>query len=157
MKKISIAFTCLLAVFLVAGCGKAVDKEQKLVCTTTQNEDGMDIEQIISMTYKNDKLNHMTIEVNTKITDSTVQENWKMFKSSMDENNKEFDKDGVSLKISTDDQNYEYNTTLDVDVINASKEALEEQDLADLKDDNSTLESSKKEAEKDGATCEIIE
>ena len=155
MRKISIALVCLLLVFLVAGCGKTQDKEQELVCTSTQNEDGMNIEQIISMTYKNDKLNHMTIEVNTKVTDSTVQENWEMFKSSMDENNKEFDKDGVSLKVSTDDQNYEYNTTLDVDVINASKEALEEQDLADLKDDNSTLESSKEAAEKDGATCEI--
>lgn len=155
MKKISITLVCLLVVFLVAGCGKTVDKEQKLVCTSTENEDGMDIEQIISMTYKNDKLNHMTIEVNTKITDSTIQENWEMFKSSMDENNKEFDKDGVSLKVSTNDQNYEYNTTLDVDIENATKEALEEQDLEDLKDDNSTLESSKKAAEEDGAICEI--
>ena len=73
----------------------------------------------------------------------------------MDENNKEFSKDGVSLKIKVNDQNYEYSTILDVDVENASEEALKEQGLDDLKNDTSTLKDSKEAAEKDGAICEI--
>ena len=155
MKKISIVFLGLLTVLLITGCGVGESKEQKLVCTSTQSEDGIDASQVISMTYKNDKLNHMTMEVNTKITDSKVQENWDEFKKSMDEQNQEFDKDGVSLKVATDDQNYEYKVTLDIDVENASEEILKEQGFEDLKDDNSTLESSKEDAEKDGFTCEV--
>ncbi len=155
MKKISIVFLGLLTVLLITGCGTKQPKEQKLVCTSTQSEDGIDASQVISMTYKNDKLNHMTMEVNTKITDSKVQENWDEFKKSMDEQNQEFDKDGVSLKVATDDQNYEYKVTLDIDVENASEEVLKEQGFEDLKDDNSTLESSKEDAEKDGFTCEV--
>ena len=155
MKKFNVVFLSLLIVLLITGCGASQPKEQKLVCTTTQSEEGMDSEQVISMTYKNDKLNHMTMEVKTRITDSKVQENWDEFKKSMDEQNQEFNKDGVSLKVATDDQNYEYKVTLDIDVENASEEVLKEQGFEDLKDDNSTLESSKEDAEKDGFTCEV--
>ncbi len=155
--KISIIVLSVLAIVLITGCGNEEQKlkEQKLVCTTTQTEDGMSFEQVISMTYKDDKLKHMTMEVNTKINDQTVQENWEAFKESMNGQNKEFDKDGVSLKVSVNDKNYEYKVTLDVDVENASEEALEEQGLSDLKEDDSTLESSKEAAEKDGAICVI--
>ena len=113
MKKSSMVFLSLLAIVSITGCGKDEEKEQTLVCTTNENEEGMVIEQVISMTYKNDKLKHMTMEVNTKITDSTVQENWEAFKESISEDNQEFDKDGVSFKVETNDQNYEYNTALD--------------------------------------------
>ncbi len=155
MKKILMVILCGVFLFSIAGCGKTEEKEQKLVCTTTQDQEGMDIEQVISMTYKNDKLKHMTMEVNTKINDSNVKENWEEFKKTMDEGNKEFDKDGVSLKVEKDDQNYEYSTILDIDVENASEEALKEQGFEGIKNDNSTLESSKEAAEKDGASCEI--
>ncbi len=155
MKKISVVFLGLLTVLLITGCGVEEPKEQKLVCTSTQSEEGIDASQVISMTYKNNKLNHMTMEVNTKITDSKVQKNWDEFKKSMDEQNQEFDKDGVTLKVTTDDQNYEYKVALDIDVENASEEVLKEQGFEDLKDDNSTLESSKADAEKDGFNCEV--
>ncbi len=157
MKKISIMFLSLLVLVLVTGCGTEEKelKEQKLVCTTTENEDGMSIEQVISMTYKNNKLNHMTMEVNTTITDSTVKENWEEYKKVLDKDNKEFNKDGISLKVEVNDENYEYDTILDIDIENATEEALKEQGFEGLKDDNSTLEDSKTAAEKDGATCVI--
>lgn len=154
MKKFGMIFLGLASVVLVTGCATK-ETERKLVCTSTQDEEGMNIEQVISMTFKNDKLNHMTMDVNTKITDDEVKENWSMFTESMDEQNKESDKDGVSLKVTKDDQNYEYKVTLDIDVENASEEALETQGFADLKDDNSTLEDNKKSAEKDGFTCVV--
>lgn len=154
MKKISVVFLGLISIILVTGCG-AKQTEQKLVCTSVQNEDGMSIEQVISMTFKNDKLNHMKMDVNTKITDEEVKENWAAFTESMDEQNVETDKNGVSLKVTKDEQNYEYKVTLDIDVQNASKEALEAQGFADLKDDDSTLEDNKKSAESDGFTCEV--
>ncbi len=155
MKKISMIFLGLLTIILIAGCGTTEEKEQKLVCTSTENDDGMSIESVISMTYKNNKLNHMTMEVNTKVTDSDIQENWKIFESAMDEDNKEFNKDGISLKVESDAKNYEYKTTLDIDVENTTEEALKEQGFSDLKDDNSTIKSSKEAAEEDGYVCEI--
>lgn len=147
-------FFGLVAVVLVTGCGTK-ETNQKLVCTSTQSEEGMSVEQVISMTFKNDRINHMKMDVNTKITDDTIKENWAAFTESMDEQNVETDKDGVSLKVTKDDQNYEYKVTLDIDIQNASNEALEAQGFADLKDDNSTLEDNKKLAEKDGFTCEV--
>lgn len=154
MKKFGMIFLGLASVVLVTGCA-AKETERKLVCTSTQAEEGMNIEQVISMTFKNDRINHMTMDVNTKITDDEVKENWTMFIESMDEQNKESDKDGVSLKVTKDNENYEYKVTLDIDVENASEEALETQGFADLKDDNSTLEDNKKSAEKDGFTCVV--
>ncbi len=155
MKKFGMVFLGLIAILLITGCGTTKETNQKLVCTSTQTEEGMDVEQVISMTFKNDKLSHMTMDVNTKITDEDVKANWSMFTETMDSQNKETDKDGVSLKVIKDDQNYEYKVTLDIDVKNASKEALKEQGFEDLSDDNSTLEDNKKSAEKDGFTCEI--
>ena len=147
MKKIVKVFFSLFLVVLMTGC-KTVDKEQTLVCTDVSTEEGMSIEQVISMTYKNDKLKHMKMEVNTTIVDPTVQENWEQYKTFMAEDNEEFNKDGISLTVEVNDQNYEYNTILDIDVENASEEALNEQGFSDLKDDDSTLEISKKKPKK---------
>ncbi len=155
MKKVSIVFLSLLIIVLMTGCGIAKDKEKTLVCTTTESEDGINVDEVISMTYKNDKLSYMKIEVNTKVTDTDVQSNWDAFKKSMDEQNKEFDKDGISLKVEKNDKNYEYKIILGVDVQNATEEALEEQGFDGLKDDDSTLEETKKEAEEAGAVCEV--
>ena len=115
----------------------------------------MDIEQVISMTYRKDKLTQLKMEVNTKLNNSDVKENWEEFKKSMAENNQEYEKNGISLKAVIDDQNYEYDTILDIDVENVSEEDLKEQGFEGLKDDNSTLEETKTLAEKDGATCVV--
>lgn len=158
MKKILSILLMGILVLGLTGCGTTEEKElkeQTLICTTSENDDDMNIEQVISMTYKNDKLKHMTMEVNTKINNSDIKENWDAYKQSMDEQNKEFNKDGVSLKVNVNNQNYEYNTILDIDVENASEEILKEQGFDGLKGDTSTLEESKESAEKDGATCVI--
>ena len=155
MKKILSILLMGVLVISLTGCGTEEIKEQTLVCTTTETEDGIDFEQVISMTYKNDKLNHMKMEVNTTLTNPSLIENWEDYKKFMDEDNKVFDKDGVSLKIERDNENYEYNTILDIDVLNASDEILKEQGFEGLKEDNSTLEDSKESAEKDGAICVI--
>ena len=157
-KKISILFLSLFIAVLVTGCQateKKEVKEQTLVCTTTENDEDMNIEQVISMTYKNDKLKQMKMEVNTKLNNPDIKENWEAFKKSMDENNEEFEKEGIISKIVINDQNYEYNTILDIDFDKASEEDLKEQGFDGLKDEEGTLEESKESAEKDGATCII--
>ncbi len=157
-KKISMIFLSLLVIVLITGCGITKEKEvkeQTLVCTTTESDDDMDIEQVISMTYKNDKLKQMKMEVNTKLNNPDIKENWEEFKKSMDKNNEEFEKEGIISKVVINDQNYEYNTILDIDFDKASEEDLKEQGFDGLKDEEGTLEESKESAEKDGATCVI--
>ena len=53
MKKISMLFLGVAIAILVTGCG---NKENELICTNIQTEDGMKIEQTISMIFKNDKI-----------------------------------------------------------------------------------------------------
>ncbi len=152
MKKVILI--SLLTILLVTGCGNT-KKEEKLVCTTSQTENGITINNVISMTYKNNKLKNMKLEVNTKLEDVILQENWENFKVSMDDANKEFDKDGVSLKVQKDEENYIYKIIYDIDIQNATQEVLESYGFESLKKDKSTLESTRRKAEKDGIKCEI--
>lgn len=154
MKKFSMMFLGLAFVTLLTGCGNQ-QTEKTLTCTSTEKETGMSMEQTISMKFKNDKLNHMKVDVNTKITDDDIKENWEEFTKSMDSQNEETDQDGVSLKITKDDKKYEYKVTLDIDIEKASKEALEDYGFEDLVNDTSTLEENKKIAEDDGFTCSV--
>ena len=82
MKKIlSILLLGVLAMNLT-GCAATEEQEsnQTLVCTTTETDDDMKIEQVISMTYQNDKLKHMTLAVNTTIANQSAAETGKPLK-----------------------------------------------------------------------------
>lgn len=153
-KRGMVLFIALAAVILITGCGTK-NTEQKLICTNTQAESGVSVEQVISMTFKNDKINHMTMDVNSTITDENVKQNWSAFVQAMDSQNKESEKEGISLKVTKDDKKYKYKVSLDVDLEKAKKEDLKEYDLTDLSDDNSSLEDNKKIAEDDGFTCKV--
>ena len=62
MKKILSILLMGILIIGLTGCGSTEKKEvkkQTLVCTTTESDEDMDIEQVISMTYKNDKLKQM--------------------------------------------------------------------------------------------------
>ena len=152
MKKILIIFLSLFLSIAITGCNK---EEKTLVCTTTQNEDGMSIEEVISMSYVNDKLKAMQMSVNTKISDEDIKENWENFKETMNENNVEFSEEGINYQIEVNDDTYEYKTILNIDIAKASEDTLKKQGFDGLKDDKSTLEETKKEAEEDGATCVV--
>lgn len=156
MKKFSMFILGLASILVVTGCGSK-ETEKTLVCTMSQDESGMSMEQTISMVFKKDKVNHMKMDVNTKATDEKLKENWDIFTKTLDEENQETEQDGVLLKVSKDDKNYEYRVTLDIDIEKASKEVLEKYDLDDLTGDNGTLEENKKSAESNGFTCKVEE
>lgn len=139
----------------ITGCDLIQEKGQKLVCTISENEYGRNVEQITSVTYKNDKLNHLTKEVNTNVNDSSLKSEWEKYRQYIVENYKEFSKKGISLKVEIDDQNYKYTTTLEVDFDKVSEEDIKEQGLEDLVENQSTIEDLKKLSEENGATCEI--
>ena len=130
-------------------------KEQTLVCTTSEFEDGIDMEQVISMTYKDDKFTNMKIEVNSTINNADITDNWEEYKKEMNKNNEEFEKEGISLKVDVDDTKFKYNVILDIDVDKVSEGNLKEQGFEGLKEDDSTIEENKKAQEDDCATCVI--
>lgn len=152
MKKMGMIFLGVAAIILVTSCG---NKENELICTNTQTEDGISVEQTISMTFKNDRINHVKMDVNSKINDEEVKKNWSAFTQAMDSQYEETKKDGVSLKVSKDDKKYEYKVTLDVDLDKADKDILKTYGLTDLSDDKSTLKDNKKTAESEGFTCKV--
>lgn len=154
MKKLLVIFLSLFLSIAITGCNKD-EGEKTLVCTTTENEDGMSIEEVISMTYENDKLKAMEMSVNTKMSDEDIKENWEDFKEAMAQYDVEYSEEGIDYKVEVNDDTYEYKTILNIDITKASEDALKKQGFDGLKDDNSTLEETKKEAEEDGATCVV--
>ncbi len=143
----------LVSIMLVTGCGSSNSKT--LVCKNTQKQDGVDIGTTVSMTFKNEKINRVKMDVSTRLTGDDAKDLWSTFVEAMDGQNEEVDKDGVSMKVSKDDKKYEYTVTLDVNLDKADKDALATYGLDELIGDDSKLEDVKKEAEKDDFTCEV--
>ena len=157
MKKLGLLLLGLVTITLFSACGNSESKKT-LTCKNSQEESGVLTEQVISMTFTNDKIGRVKMDVNTKITDEDVKENWSMFTSIMDSQTEEINKDGVVLKKSKDDKNYEYKITLDIDLNKANKDVLSTYDLDELKDlvdEKNKLEDVKKLAESDGFTCKV--
>lgn len=153
MKKLSMLCLGLVSIMLVTGCGSSNSKT--LVCKNTQKQDGVDIGTTVSMTFKNEKINRVKMDVSTRLTGDDAKDLWSTFVEAMDGQNEEVDKDGVSMKVSKDDKKYEYTVTLDVNLDKADKDALATYGLDELIGDDSKLEDVKKEAEKDDFTCEV--
>lgn len=153
MKKLSMLCLGLVSIMLVTGCGSSNSKT--LVCKNTQKQDGVDIGTTVSMTFKNEKINRVKMDVSTRLTGDDAKDLWSTFVEAMDGQNEEVDKDGVSMKVSKDDKKYEYTVTLDVNLDKADKDALATYGLDELIGDDSKLEDVKKDAEKDDFTCEV--
>ena len=143
-------FGCLtVAAFLLTGCSS----EETLTCSMEDESSGVSMEQIVEMTFKDDKINKVKMTVNTKATDDTMKENWDLIASSMDEQFDEKSSDGVSLSKDNDADNHTYKVELSVDLDKATEDSLSEYGLDGITDDDSTLEETKKEAEDSGFTC----
>ena len=143
-------FGCLLvATVLLTGCSS----EETLTCSMEDESSGVSMEQIVDMTFKDDKINKVKMTVNTKATNDTMKENWDLIASSMDEQFDEKTSDGVSLSKNNDADNYTYKVELSVDLDKATEDSLSEYGLDGITSDNATLEETKKEAEDSGFTC----
>ena len=65
MQKLKIFILSLVTILLLTGCGS--NKEETLVCTTKESDDGMDTVEVMSMTYLNNELTRMKMEVDIKV------------------------------------------------------------------------------------------
>ncbi len=153
-RRLSMVFLGLAAITLVTGCGSN-GSEKTLTCTVSEEQGGMVQEQTIAMTFKNDKINRLTMDLDNRLTDKSLQDEWEQFTELMDSQKTETKEDGISMKVSKDDKNYSYKITLEVDLNKAKKDDLETYGLSELVGDDSTLEDVQKSAESDGYTCKV--
>ena len=72
VKKRNLIILGLASMTLLTGCGK----EETLVCTNNQTQNGLSVDQEISMTFKNNKINLIKMVVDSKATDDSIKENW---------------------------------------------------------------------------------
>ena len=62
VKKFSIV-VCLLAIFALTGCGKS----NQVVCKMSANESGMNMDQVVKLDIKSDKVESASIEMKIKL------------------------------------------------------------------------------------------
>ena len=149
VRAIKLGGVLLAVVLLVTACGS----EETLTCSSKDESSGLSMEQVVDMTFKDDKINKVKLTFNTKATNELYQEAWDEIIESLDEQFNESNSSGVSLTKENDADNYTYKIELSVDLDKASADALDEYDLSDMLEDDSTLEEIKKDLEDSGYTC----
>lgn len=149
MRAIKLGGVLLAVVLLVTGCGS----EETLSCSSKDESSGLSMEQIMDVTFKDDKINKVKLTFNTKATNELYQDAWDELVDSLDEQFNESNSDGVSLTKENDEDNYTYRIELSVDLDKASTDALDEYDLSDIAEDDSTLEELRDDLEAAGYTC----
>lgn len=149
VRAIKLGGVLLAVLLLVTGCGS----EETLSCSSKDESSGLSMEQIMDVTFKDDKINKVKLTFNTKATNELYQDAWDELVDSLDEQFNESNSDGVSLTKENDEDNYTYRIELSVDLDKASADALDEYDLSDIAEDDSTLEELRDDLEAAGYTC----
>ena len=138
-----------ISVLFITGCGN----QKTLTCSMSEEDDGLSMNQELNVVYEEDKIANVRMSMDAKITDDQYQEYWDMFVSMMESQYEEKNADGIKLSTKSNDDNYTFNITLDVDLEKASADDLATYDLEDLADETATYEELKEQLEESGYTC----
>ena len=150
MKKIALFGFACLSCLLLAGCGS----EKVLTCSMTQEQSGLNMEQIVDITFSDDKVTNVKMTVDSDATDDTIKDNWDTFASMLDQQFPDSDKEGIKVTKENNKDKHNYKIVIDVDVTKANDDDLAEYSLSGLADAEGTYDSVKEQAEKSGFTCE---
>ena len=143
-------FACLaVSILFLTGCGG----EKTLTCTNSEEQNGINIDQKITMTFKDDKVTDVKMSIDSKAASEVFENNWDVFAAMMDQQFEEKNEDGVSLKVNNDADNHTYRVELNVDLEKATDDALSEYGKKRINDKNESYEDTKKDAEDAGYTC----
>ena len=138
-----------ISVLFITGCGN----QKTLTCSMSEEDDGLSMNQELNVVYEEDKIANVRMSMDAKITDDQYQEYWDMFVSMMESQYEEKNADGIKVSTKSNDNNYTFNITLDVDLEKASADDLATYDLEDLADETATYEELKDQLEESGYTC----
>lgn len=138
-----------ISVLFITGCGN----QKTLTCSMSEEDDGLSMNQELNVVYEEDKIANVRMSMDAKITDDQYQEYWDMFVSMMESQYEEKNADGIKVSTKSNDDNYTFNITLDIDLEKASADDLATYDLEDLADETATYEELKEQLEESGYTC----
>ena len=138
-----------VSILFITGCGG----EKTLTCTNSEEDSGLKMSQEITMTFKDDKISYVKMSIDNEAIDDTIIDNWGMFVTILDSQFEASNEDGVKLSTNNDTDNHIYNVSLEIDLEQASEDALAEYGLDGITDANATYEDTKKDAEDAGYTC----
>lgn len=148
MKSVKVVALLVVSIFLLTGCGS-----QKLTCTLSEEEDGMIYTSEVIMTFKDDKVNEFTMNMDMKLNDDDMITMWDSFVSTMNSTFEPVEEDGIKISTAVDEDNHAFRVTYEVSLDEASEETIEEYDLSDMINSDETLEEIKSGMEEEGYTC----
>lgn len=140
---------CLLIIFLLVGCSNS-----KLTCTKSIEDNGLLVEEVITIKFKKDLMNIVNLDIKSKATSDIIKENWSLFVDTVNNQYLNNNSQGIDIKTSSDMENYLHNILINMDINNVSRDVLEKyelEELLDLKDSN--YSDIKNSLEIDGYVC----
>lgn len=147
-KKLIISFIFIISLCL-AGCGN----KNSLTCSLDLSDNGIQGEQKLTVTFHNNTVSTLQMQVDVKITDDVSDEDWEDYVSNIDSTYPDTDAEGVQLKKENNPEEQTYLLTLDIDVDKADKEEVSKYGL-DLDNVVGNYSTVKEQVEKSGFTCE---
>ena len=133
-----------ISLLLLTGCGNT----KTLVCTQTQDENGMSMTTEMNVTFKNDEASEFTMTADMEVED-TYKDYMDQFKSIMEESFSSFKENGMDVTIDSKD------TTVTATISANFNEMTEDEkeEIGFTSSDNS-YDSVKQSLEDSGFTCE---
>ena len=136
-----------ILVLTLTGCSK------KLTCKNSTESFGTILETETTINYKWNKVDYINVTFGITAKSDEMKKNWSVAKATFSKTYEEKEEEGLKVKTSSDDTNYKYLISIDVDPKKAKKEDLEKYSLQGLVGANYKINDAKKDLEKEGYTC----
>ena len=133
-----------ISLLLLTGCGNT----KTLVCTQTQDENGMSMTTEMNVTFKNDEASEFTMTADMEVED-TYKDYMDQFKSIMEESFSSFKENGIDVTIDSKDTTVTATISANFDEMTED----EKEEIGFTSSDNS-YDSVKQSLEDSGFTCE---
>ena len=142
MKKGLMGLVALCVMFILTGCGT-----ETLTCTMSQDESGMTMNQEAVVTFENNEVTKMKMNVDVEV-DDTYASYIGMMESMLESQFTQYSDNGAKVDVSSSDN--KINVSIDMDVKNMTDDQKKNLDLEDV---YGTKDATKKELESQGYTC----
>lgn len=133
-----------ISLLLLTGCGNT----KTLVCTQTQDENGMSMTTEMNVTFKNDEASEFTMTADMEVED-TYKDYMDQFKSIMEESFSSFKENGMDVTIDSKDTTVTATISANFDEMTED----EKEEIGFTSSDNS-YDAVKQSLEDSGFTCE---
>lgn len=130
MKKFVFIFSCLFVLVGISGCGST----KVLECTSGKTPgNNMSASGNVKYIFKNNKLSKAEFDVVFgDITIDNLSSYWDSFVAQFTEQNKPVSEPGFVRTVKSDDENYTFTVSIEIDYDKISQETMEKYDVDDI-------------------------